>query len=45
MKEQEIGELYKEKLSGYEAKPSPAVWDGIANAVRRCGTALRMPLR
>ena len=32
MKEQEIGELYKEKLSGYEAKPSPAVWDGIANA-------------
>ena len=32
MKEQEIGELYKEKLSGYETKPSPAVWDGIANA-------------
>jgi len=32
MKEQEIGELYKDKLSGYEAKPNPAVWDGIANA-------------
>lgn len=32
MKEQEIGELYKEKLSGYETKPSPAVWDGIAKA-------------
>ena len=32
MKEQEIGELYKEKLSGYATKPSPAVWDGIANA-------------
>ena len=45
MKEQEIGELYKEKLSGYETKPSPAVWDGIAKAAPVKRFARRRQLR
>ena len=32
MKEQEIGEMFKSKLTGHEVKPQPSVWEGIAKA-------------
>lgn len=37
MKEQEIGEMFKNQLAGHEVKPQPSVWEGIANdsAVKR----------
>ena len=37
MKEQEIGEMFKNQLTGHEVKPRPSVWEGIAkdSAVKR----------
>lgn len=37
MKEQEIGEMFKNQLAGHEVKPQPSVWEGIAkdSAVKR----------